>query len=138
MVVYEKLALVTVATLSLFAFPGACKCVQRAIYINGSIVGPITDDLKVIAEVTPDPNWDRQPEIVLKHGKFAGEVYFDATKSEGRLRDNCSRVPTTVDVVLLKGGREVNRVHLDVPKEFTTDERHDYRTGSPIVLYNKP
>jgi hypothetical protein len=115
-----------------------CKCVNRIIYVDGSIVGPITDRLKVIVEVTPDPNWEPQPNIAINGDKFAGEVYFNATKSEGRVRDNCSRVPTIVAVLLLKDGHEVNRVQLDVSKEFIRNEQHDYKARSPIMLHVKP
>jgi hypothetical protein len=126
------------ATVWLFPVPGVCKCVNRIIYVGGSILGPIADGLKVMVEVTPDPNWEPQPDIVIKDGKFAGEVYFNATKAEGRVRDNCSRVPTTVEVLLLKDGREVNRVRLDVFKDFTKNERNDYKPRSPILLQVKP
>jgi len=136
--VYRKLALLMAATMLLFAASGMCKCVNRIIYIEGSVLDPIADGLKVMVEVTPDPNWEPQPDIVIKEGKFAGKVYFNATKAEGRVRDNCSRVPTTVEVLLLKDGREVNRVRLDVSKEFTKTELHDYKPLSPILLQVKP
>jgi hypothetical protein len=54
------------------------------------------------------------------------------------VRDNCSRVPTTVEVLLLRDGIEVNRVRLDVSKDFTKNERHDYKPRSPIMLDFKP
>jgi hypothetical protein len=134
---YAKLALLMIATVSLFAAPSTSKCVNRIIYVDGSIVGPVIDDLKVTVEVTPDPNWEPQPDISIKDAKFAGEVYFNATKAEGRVRDDCSRVPTTVEVLLVKHGREVNRVRLDVSREFTKNQQ-GYRTRSPILLRVEP
>jgi len=133
--VCRRLALVIAAIMLLFAGPGVCKCAMRIIFVEGTILGPVTEDLKVIVEVTPDPNWDPQPEIVLKDGKFVGKVYFDATKSEGRVRDDCSRVPKTVEVLLLRNGHEVNRVRLDISKEFTRNKLHDYKPRSPILLH---
>jgi hypothetical protein len=101
---------------------------------DGSIVGPANGGLTVKVEVIPDPNWELQPEITIKEGKFAGDVYFDATKSEGRVRDDCSRVPETVQVVLLKDGHEADRVQLDVSKAFRRDELHNYKLRSSITL----
>lgn len=137
---YRSLAVLVVTVGSLCTTPpAACKCVNRIIYIEGSIVGSDNDGLsvKVKVVVTPDPNWEPQPEISIKDGKFSGEVYFDATKSEGRARDNCSRVPEEVEVVLLMDGREVNRIRLNVSKAFRRDVRHDYKLRSPIVLHSQ-
>lgn len=120
--------------LLLFAAPGMCKCVHRIIHIEGSIAGSTLDGLAVKAEVTPDPNWEPQPEISIKDGKFVGVVYFDATKSEGRVRDDCSRVPETVEVVLFRDGHEVDRVRLDVSKAFIRDEQHNYKLRTSLTL----
>ena len=133
----RSLALLWVIAGSLCAIPSLCKCVNRIIYIEGSIVGPVSDGLTVEVVVTPDANWEPQPRISVKDGKFSGEVYFDATKSEGRVRDTCSRVPEEVGVRLLKDGREVSRIRLNVSKGFKRDERHDYRLRSPILLHSQ-
>jgi hypothetical protein len=133
---YRNLAVLAVAA-ALFAAPGICKCRHRIIHVEGSIVSPATDGLSVKVEVTPDPNWEPQPEVSVKDGKFAGEVYFDATKSEGRVRDNCSRIPERVEVVMLKDGHEVDRVRLDVSKAFVKDELHNYKLRSPITLHSQ-
>ena len=135
---YRKLALLMAGTMLLFAAPGICKCRHLIIYVEGSIVSPGTDGLSVKLEVTPDPNWEPQPDIEIKEGKFAGQVYFDATKKEGRVRDNCSRVPATVEVLLFKDGHEVDRVRLDVSKKFKKNELHDYKLRSPVILHVKP
>src|SRR6266404_983996 len=100
---YRNLAVFAIAA-ALFAAPGVCKCVHRIIHVDGSIVSAASDGMTVKVEVTPDPNWEPQPEISVKGGSFAGEIYFDATESEGRVRDNCSRVPEKVEVILLKDG----------------------------------
>jgi hypothetical protein len=133
---YRNVAVIAFAG-TLFATPGISKCVHRIIHVEGNIVSPRSDGMIVRVEVTPDPNWEPQPEISVKDGKFAGEVYFDATKSEGRVRDNCSRVPERVEVVLLKDGHEIDRVRLDVPKAFAKDELHDYKLRSPITLHSQ-
>jgi hypothetical protein len=123
------------ATILLFASPAVCKCGRRIIYIEGTVLGTLTDAVKVKVEVAPDPNWEPQPEIVIEDGRFVGRVYFDATKSEGRVRDNCSRVPKTVEVLLLKNGHELDRVRLDISKEFTRNKLDDYRPRAPIILH---
>jgi hypothetical protein len=61
------------ATMLLFAAHGVCKCVNRIIYVEGRVLGPITDGLRVRVEVTPDPNWEPQPDIVLKDGTGSRE-----------------------------------------------------------------
>ncbi len=103
---YRKIALTTLAAGLLFVAPGICKCAHRTIYIEGSVVGAVTYGLSVKVEVTPDPNWEPQPTISIKDAKFSGKVYFDATKSEGRVRDDCTRIPDRVEVVLLKNDHE--------------------------------
>ncbi len=133
--VYRKRTVLISITMLLIAGHGVCKCAKRIIFVDGTVLGPITDDLKVLVEVTPDPNSEVQPEIVIKDGKFVGKVYFDATKSEGRVRDDCSRVPETVEILLLKNGHEVNRVRIDVSKGFTRNKLHDYTPRSPIILH---
>ncbi len=131
---YRNLAVLAAAAGSLFAAPGMCKCVHRIIHVEGSIVGPPSGGLTLKVEVIPDPNWEPQPEITIKDGKFAGDVYFDATKSEGRVRDDCSRVPETLQVVLFKDGHEVDRIRLDVSKAFVRDELRNYKLRSSITL----
>ena len=131
---YRSVAVIAFAG-SLFAIPGASKCVHRIIRVDGNIVNPGNGSMAVRVEVTPDPNWEPQPEISVEGGKFVGEVYFDATKSEGRVRDNCSRVPERVEVVLLKDGHEIDRVRLDVPKAFAKDKLHNYKLRLPITFH---
>ena len=114
--------------------PAICKCVHNSIYVEGSVYGPAGAKFKLRVEVTPDPNWEPQPDLSVKDGRFKGVVYFDTTKSEGRVRDNCSRVPEGVDVVLLKDGREVDRVHLDASKAFVKDKQHGYKLRKPVML----
>jgi hypothetical protein len=133
---YRNLAVIAIAG-TLLASLGISKCVHRIIHVEGNIVSPASDRMIVRVEVTPDPNWEPQPEISVKGGKFAGEVYFDATKSEARVRDNCSRVPERVEVVLLKDRHEIGRVALDVQKAFAKDERHNYLLRSPITLHSQ-
>jgi hypothetical protein len=113
------------------------KCVHHIIYVQGNVAKAANQKLAVKIVVSPDPNWEPQPEVVLAEGKLTGEVYFDATKSEGRRRDNCSRAPETVDVILLQDGREVDRARLDVAKDFVRDPKHNYRLRSPISLTAK-
>jgi len=132
---YRNIAALVAAAASLLATAAVGKCVHRIIHVEGQIVGPSSDGLTLRVEVTPDPNWEPQPEIPIKDGKFAGVVYFDATKSEGRVRDDCSRIRETVVVTLLKDGHELDRIQLEVSKAFRRDELHDYKLRSPIALH---
>lgn len=116
---------------------GIAKCAHHIIYVEGNIASASNQKLAVKIEVTPDANWEPQPEVLLSEGKFTGELYFDATRAEGRRRDNCSRAPETVDVILFQDGHEVDRAHLDVSKDFVRDPKHDYRLRSPINLTPK-
>lgn len=113
------------------------KCANRVIHIEGSLDGVSTDGLKIALEVMPDPNWEPQPEISIKDTRFVGDVLFNGTKSEGRVRDDCSRVPQLVEVVLLKNGQEVNRVRLEIAKDFVKDKLGDYKLRTPITLHSK-
>jgi hypothetical protein len=115
------------AVLLLFATPGVCKCANRFIYVDAQLAGPASDGLRIKVEVTPDPNWEPQPEIAISNGEIHGKVYFNTTKSEGHSRDNCSRVPKRVDLVVLNGEHEIDRVRLDIAKDFVKTELRDYK-----------
>ncbi|HEY6937749.1 MAG TPA: hypothetical protein VI424_11385, partial [Terriglobales bacterium] len=66
------------------------KCGNSILYIDGSLTGSAANSI-VTAHVTPDPNWEPQPAVsVDKSGTFRAIIYFDRTKPEGRIRDNCS------------------------------------------------
>lgn len=134
---YRSLAPITIAFVLLFVTPAITKCVNRFIEIKGEIVGKISDDLQLAVEVTPDPNWEPQGKIKIKNGKFEGTIFFNTTKSEGRTRDNCSRTPDTVEVILLEGETEINRVRLLISKDFVKNKLHDYELRSPIQLQSK-
>jgi hypothetical protein len=111
------------------------KCANRLIHLEGRVDGISRNGLRILVQVTPDPNWEPQSEIAIKDGSFVGTVLFNATKSEGRVRDDCSRVPKKVYVVLLKNDHEVNRVQLDISQDFVKDKLGDYKLRSPIMLH---
>jgi hypothetical protein len=112
------------------------KCANRLIHIEGRVDGD-SSNARIVVQVTPDPNWGPQPEISMKDGTFVGTVLFNATKSEGRVRDDCSRVPKIVDVVLVKDGHEVSRVRLDISRDFVRNKSGDYNLRAPIALHSK-
>jgi hypothetical protein len=112
------------------------KCANLLIHIEGRVDGDSSNS-KIVVLVVPDPNWEPQPEISMKDGTFVDTVLFNVTKSEGRVRDDCSRVPKTVDVVLLKYGHEVNRVRLDISRDFARNKLGDYKLRSPILLHSQ-
>jgi hypothetical protein len=111
------------------------KCANRLIHVEGRVDGVSRSGLRILVQVTPDPNWEPQPEIAIKDGSFVGTVLFNATKSEGRVRDDCSRRPIKVDVVLLKEGHEVSRVRLEISHDFVKNKLGDYELRSPIMLH---
>jgi hypothetical protein len=134
--VFRILVLLVVAFL-LFATGAVCKCANRTIRLAGVIEGAAADGIEIAVQVTPDPNWEPQPEILIKDHKFVATVYFNIAKSEGLVRDNCSRVPETLEVVLLKDSREVDRAKLDVARDLTKDKVGDYKVRSPITLHSR-
>ena len=129
--------LFTATVILLFSVPGVCKCANRFIYIDAQLIGPTNDGLRLKVEVTPDPNWEPQPEITIKDGKANGRIYFNTTKSEGHFRDNCSRVPTTVKLLLFNGDREIDRVQLDISKDFVKTELRDYKPRLSAKLHTQ-
>jgi hypothetical protein len=113
------------------------KCGNLIIHITGSIDGITGDDLRIMAQVMPPSNWEPQPEIPIKGGRFAGMVLFDRTKSEGRAKDDCSRAPDSLDVVLLRNDQELSRLRLDITKDFVREKTGDYKLRTPIVLRSR-
>jgi hypothetical protein len=110
------------------------KCANEVIHIEGSIVGVSGEGLRIAIKVSPDPNWEPQPEIRIENGKFAGEVLFDSTKSEGRVRDNCSRVPGFVRVSLSRNDQQLALRELAIKKDFVKSKNGDYRLRSALEL----
>ena len=125
------LSLVVVLTMTQDAM---AKCANRIIHIEGSIVGASSEGLTIVVQVAPEPNWEPQPEIRIRDGQFAGMVLFDATASEGKVRDNCSRVPDSVKVVLFRNDSELALQRLAIAKDFLKSKNGDYRLRSPILL----
>jgi hypothetical protein len=111
------------------------KCANRVIHIEGSLDRGSTDGFRIVMHVKPDPNWEPQPEIAIRDGKFSGDALFNGTKSEGNVRDDCSRVPQIVDVILLKKGQEVSRARLEIAKDFVRDKLGDYTIRTPVILH---
>jgi hypothetical protein len=110
------------------------KCANRLIHITGDIVSVASEGLKVDVKVVPDPNWEPQFEIALQDGKFVGTVVFNATKAERNVRDDCSRAPKEIEIVLLNEGRELDRARLTISKDFVKNKVGDYELRSPVVL----
>jgi len=110
------------------------KCANRIIHVEGSAVGVSGEGLKVALYVVPEPNWEPQPDIRIENGKFAGTVLFDSTKSEGRVRDNCSRAPRSIRVLLFRNDQQIALRQLSVAKDFVKSKNGDYRLRAPIVL----
>lgn len=113
------------------------KCGNQVLRIEGTIDGVSGDGLRIKVLVTPEPNWEPQPEIPIKDGRFAGMVLFDRTRSEGRVRDDYSRVPDSMEVLLLRNGQELSRLQLDFKRDFVRDKGGDYKLRSPIVLRSR-
>ena len=115
----------------------SAKCGNLIIRIEGRIEGGRGDDLRVVVDVTPAPNWEPQPEIPIKGQAFVGDALFDRTKSEERVRDACSRVPDSLDVRLLRKGLELSRVRLHIKQDFVREKGGNYNLRSPIVLHSR-
>jgi len=133
-VLNRKVALLFIVVAAVFVNSAQCKCANRIIYIEGRLTGFVTDGLSIKVDVTPDPNWEPQPSIVISDGWFSGRVYFDSTKSEGQHKDDCSRTPEKVEVILLQNGISLDRVTLAVSKAFVKSQR-DYKLRLPITLH---
>ncbi len=130
---YRMLSLLLTATMVSVA--GVSKCANRFIYIEGNTSGRENSVLEIVLQTTPDANWEPQPKIAVQQGKFAGQVYFDSTKSEGRLKHDCSRVPKMVQVVLLEHGQQVDSIQLSIAKDFVKDGAGDYKVRYPIEFH---
>lgn len=121
-----------------FASLSYAKCGNALIVVEGKVEGT-SSALKgnIVVRVEPDPNWDDQPAVRFEDGKFEAQVYFDMTKSEGVVRDNCSRRPRTVTVSLIVDGRETETVSLIVQRDFIRVDTHHYKLKSPLVLHSR-
>jgi DNA-binding NarL/FixJ family response regulator len=113
------------------------KCANQLIHIEGSVHGASSKEFRISVDVTPDPNWEPQVEIPIEDGMFAGTVLFNSTESEGRVEDDCSRTPKIVQVTLLKDGHEVDRVRLDIARDFVKDKAGEYKLRSPVILHSQ-
>jgi len=112
------------------------KCGNLTIHVNGRILGPPDKSMRIVIDVEPDPNWSPQPAIALDAGEFAGDLYFDSTKAEGKRRDDCSREPRKMLILLLKNGQELDRMQLDIPRDFVKTST-GYRVRVPVELHSR-
>jgi hypothetical protein len=110
---------------------GVCKCANIIIHLEGHVRGGDSHGLEIVAETSPDANWEPQPKIRVKRGNFAGELYFDTFKSR-EFNDICTRVPELIVVKLLRGKRQLDSIRLDISKGFVRDKSGDYKLRSPI------
>jgi hypothetical protein len=121
-----------------FASLAYAKCGNTLIVVEGYVEGTNSALQQNIAvRVDPDPNWDDQPAVRFEDGKLEAKVWFDMTKSEGVVRDNCSRKPRTVTVSLIVDGRETEAVSLIVRRDFIRVDTHHYNLKSPLVLHSR-
>jgi hypothetical protein len=118
------------------AFPvaGLCKCGGAAIHLNGHISGRESDGLKIVGETIPDANFEPQPKITVLHGNFEGDVYFDRTMPSKEW-DICTRLPESIEVMLLRGKHQLDSIRLDISKDFVRDEHGDYKLRLPIEFH---
>jgi hypothetical protein len=120
----------------LIPLAGVCKCGGLAIHLKGHVSGGEVDGLKIVAETTPDANFEPQPKIAVQHGSFAGEAYFDRTiPSKVWYTDICTRLPKSVKVKLFRGKHLVGSISLDISKDFVRDELGDYKLRAPIEFH---
>jgi hypothetical protein len=132
---YRTLVLLFVLLLASAA--GFSKCANRFIFVEGHIAGAEGSRLEIVVQTTPDANRD-QPKITIQERNFAGRIYFDSTKSEGRFtRDDCSRVPTTVRLLLFDNGHQVDSILLSIERDFTRDKGGDFKMRSPVEFHLK-
>jgi len=124
-------AFVLVLLAMVFPVAGFCKCAGAAIHLKGHVSGGDSDGLEIVAITTPDANWEPQAKILVQHGSFAGEVYFDTFKTR-EFNDVCTRVPRSVEVKLFRGKHLADSIRLDISKDFVRDEQGDYELRSPI------
>jgi hypothetical protein len=114
------------------------KCGNALIVVDGKVEGTSSAAKeKIVVRVEPDPNWDAQPAVRFEGGKFEAQVWFDMTKSEGAVRDNCSRMPRTVTVSLIVDERETETVTLIVRRDFIRVHTDLYKLKSPLVLRSR-
>jgi hypothetical protein len=129
----ERLALMTLLMLLVTSAPCFGKCANRFIYVNAQIVGGSDARLRVIARVEPDPSVP-QPRLVIQSGTVRGKLLFNSTRAERRRRDDCSRVPKTIELLLLDGERELDRARLDLAKDFIVTKLQDYEPRTAVTL----
>jgi hypothetical protein len=112
------------------------KCARRLIHIEGTVEGPIGPGDRIQVAIDPDPNAD-QERISIADGTFKATVLFDSTASakSRRGRDDCSRVPKTVSLSVVREDRQLSVVRLNVATDFREDSRGDYHVRAPIVLH---
>jgi hypothetical protein len=121
-----------------FASLSYAKCGNALIVVEGKVEGTNSAVKEnIVVRVEPDPNWDDQPAVRFEGGKFEAQVWFDMTKSEGVVRDNCSRRPRTVTVSLIVDGRETETVTLIVRRDFIRVHTDHYKLKSPLVLHSR-
>jgi hypothetical protein len=127
----------TIGILLLLIQSAEAKCGNSSVTVIGRISGQ-TIGASVLVKISPDPNWEPQPDIsIASDGAFKATVYFDRTSAERSTRDNCSREPDEVTVQLFKNGHVIDSVTLNRVSDFDKKQRHEYELRSPVILHSK-
>ena len=121
----------------LVSLAAVAKCPAKFIIVRGEVQGEIAEDAAVELRISPKPKYKTSPVRVVE-GRFEIKAQFDSFKSLGWLGGhNCSRKPESVVVVLIVGGREYDRVTLNVPRDFEGTNDGDFTVHSPVTLNAK-
>jgi hypothetical protein len=133
-VTQRLIASVCSLALSGFAVSAEAKCARRIIYLSGTIAGAADSSDRIVVTMDP-PGFAEQTPIAIREGAFEGIALFDSSNGtrSRRGKDDCTRVPATVTVSLVRGGQLRATRRLDPRRDFHRVQA-DYRLRQPIVL----
>jgi hypothetical protein len=122
----------------LMASDADAKCGRLHVHVTGAVVGISTQPVAIRVVLDPDQG-TLSNSIEVRDGKFSDAVPFDTYRSERgkRGKDDCSRVPEAVTIVVLHDEEVVCRRELEIKGMFRRDKAGDYHTRRSLqILFN--
>src|SRR6266508_1685410 len=115
---------------------GNCRAMAKCPAVFVEVHGRASEDVPgshVSIQVSPSPNQLTEP-VAIEGGRFTARIAFDTTKSGGRFSHDCSRTPEVVTVSLVVEQRELDRVRLEIGRDFRRTDSGDYTLLTDVTL----
>lgn len=128
----EVVGIVLVLVLAGLAGESAAKCRSLLVRIEGRLEGSLDGSEALEIELEPDAQVKQKPVVIKTDGSF--DVTLSFYTLNGLKREDCSRKPKAVVVLLRRKGELLRSVRLEIGRDFVPAGDGDFRVREPVLL----